>query len=114
MSNVFQLFEQETVGDPSDDPRAVAKIAILSILASNSQLALGIEESSKHLDAVEHVFVSLGDEDTRNRLKHSVQMTREKLTKATRALRQQVKQLQALQRQLADAIAHTGAAANEA
>jgi hypothetical protein len=63
---------------------------------------------------VEHVYDSLGDEDTRNRLKHSVKMTREKLMKAARALRQQFKQLPAPQRQLADAIAHTSAAANEA
>jgi hypothetical protein len=53
------------------------KIAVLDILASDCQLALGINESSEHLDAVEHVFDSLGDEDTRNRLKHSVEMTRE-------------------------------------
>jgi hypothetical protein len=87
------------------------KIEILSISASNSQLALMVKEFSQHLDAVEHLLGSLCDEDTRNRLKHSAKLIREKLMKALLVLRQQVKQLPALQRQLADAIAHTGAAA---
>ena len=104
MSNVFQLFEQKKIENPSD-PKTIVTIAVASILSSKDQLARAVEELSKHLDAVGHTIDALGDTDPQTRVMHAAKLNRKRLTKAMLELSQAAEKLSAIQQELAEAVA---------
>jgi hypothetical protein len=104
VSNVFQLFQQEKIENPPD-PQTRAAIAVAMILSLKNQLACAVEELSKHLDAVGHTTVGLGDTDGRTRIIHAAKLTRERLTKAMLELCQEVGNLSASQQELVETAA---------
>ena len=113
MSNVFQLFEQKKIENPSD-PKTIVTIAVASILSSKEQLARAVEELSKHLDAVGQTIDALGDTDPRIRVIHAAKLDRKRLTKAMLELSQAAEKLPAIQQELAEAVAcRTGQTANQ-
>jgi hypothetical protein len=66
MSNVFELFKQKKIEDPSG-PKTIVTITVVDILASSAQLARTVKELSMHFEAVDRVIDAINDTDTRNR-----------------------------------------------
>jgi hypothetical protein len=104
MSNVLQLFKQEKIENPPD-PKIIVAIAVACILSSKEQLARGVEELSKHLDAVGHTIDALGNTDPRTRVTYAAKLTRKRLTKAMLELSQAAEKLSAIQQELVEAVA---------
>ena len=90
MSNVFQLFGQKKIEDPSD-PATNVTIAVADILASHVQLTRTANELSKHLDAVDNAIDAVSD--TRNRLKQVAKLARGRLMNAILELTSGVRKL---------------------
>jgi hypothetical protein len=82
MSNVFELFKQKKIEDPSG-PKTIVTITVVDILASSAQLARTVKELSMHFEAVDRVIDAINDTDTRNRLKLVTKLGRGRLTNAT-------------------------------
>jgi hypothetical protein len=94
MSNVLQLFRREKIEDPSGPET----IAVADIVAANARLVRTIQELSRHLDAVEHVFDKTSDAGTQSQFKRVTKLCREELASAMLELSEKIRQLPALQR----------------
>jgi hypothetical protein len=100
MSNVFQLFKQKKIENPSD-PKTVVTNAVVNILSSSAQLGRAVEELSKRLDVVDHTIDALGESDSGTRFKQATKMSRKILTEV---ILEFSRKLPALQQELAEAV----------
>jgi len=97
VSNVFQLFKQAKIEEPSDS-KVILILAVANILASKFELARMVKELSKHLEVLDHAIDKISDTDTRNLLKHVTKLAYERMTAAILELSREVRTLPAVQR----------------
>ncbi len=96
MSNVIRLVARKhEKNDPIalSEPGTGISTAVRSFLESTGQLGNVVKDLSVRFDAIENVIDKIPDPETRNRLKHSTELSRQTLLKAMLQLTQQIEKL---------------------
>jgi hypothetical protein len=91
MSNVVRLFSRTGTGIALSDPEASILPAAPDLLAASTrQLARTVRKLLRQLDAIESAIGTIGDSETRIRLRQSTNLSRETLSEGLLKLSRQI------------------------
>ena len=92
-NNVIRLFARKSAGIVLSEPEIRIATAVTTVLASRAQLHRRLKELSKHFDAIENAIDTIEHMETRTRLRESIKLSREAMSKAALQLTQQIGKL---------------------
>ena len=90
MNNVIKLSAQKNAEIVLSEPGTRIAAAVTSVLALNEQMSRKVKDLSKHFDSIENAIDTIDDTETRTRLRESINLSREAMSKAMLKLSRQI------------------------
>jgi hypothetical protein len=93
MPNVIRLLTRRNGDISRSEPETGVSTAPAGILASGAQLVHTAKDLTRQFDAIESAIDTIGDVETRTRLKKSIKLSQNALLKAMLVLSQQIQKI---------------------
>jgi hypothetical protein len=90
MNNVIRLVARKGADAVPSAPDNRIAAALTSVLATREQLSQKVQEFSKEFDAIENAIDTIEDLETRTRLRQTIKLCREAMSKAVLELTQRI------------------------